>query len=77
MPNESPLLLLIDGHSMVFRAWFAIKQELATSDGVPTRGARGFISMLFKTIRDHNPSHIAVTFDTKAPTFRGRNVRRV
>ena len=70
MPNESPLLLLIDGHSMVFRAWFAIKQELATSDGVPTRGARGFISMLFKTIKDHNPSHIAVTFDTKAPTFR-------
>ena len=64
------LFLLIDGHAIVFRAWFAMRDHLITSSGQNTTGASGFMTMLFKTIREQNPTHIAVTFDTKAPTFR-------
>jgi len=64
--------LLIDGHAIVFRAWFAMikQQPLITSFGINTTGAHGFMRMLLKTIRQQKPTHIAVTFDTKAPTFR-------
>ena len=68
--DRPPLLLVIDGHSMVFRAWFAIPSRLTSGSGVDTRGAYGFLTTLIRTIRDHKPTHIAVTFDTRAPTFR-------
>ena len=55
---------------MVFRAWFAIPERLTTSTGKDTRGAYGFLTTFLRVIREHSPSHIAVTFDTKAPTFR-------
>ena len=67
---DDQLFLLIDGHAIVFRAWFAMRDHLITSSGQNTTGASGFMTMLFKTIREQNPTHIAVTFDTKAPTFR-------
>ena len=68
--TDDPLFLLIDGHAIVFRAWFAMRDHLITSSGQNTTGASGFMTMLLKTIREQNPTHIAVTFDTKAPTFR-------
>ncbi len=68
--DRPPLLLVIDGHSMVFRAWFAIPERLTSASGVETRGAYGFLTTLIRTIRDHKPTHIAITFDTRAPTFR-------
>ncbi len=55
---------------MVFRAWYAIPERLTTSTGKDTRGAYGFLTTFLRVIREHSPSHIAVTFDTKAPTFR-------
>ena len=68
--NKNDLLLIIDGHSMVFRAWFAIPERLTTSTGKDTRGAYGFLATLMRTIRERKPTHLAITFDTRAPTFR-------
>ena len=68
--DRPPLLLVIDGHSMVFRAWFAIPSRLTSGSGTDTRGAYGFLTTLIRTLRDHKPTHVAVTFDTRAPTFR-------
>jgi len=69
-PNPDQLLLLVDGHVVVFRAWFAVRDHVITSGGQITSGVSGFMTMLLKVIREHNPTHIAVTFDTKTPTFR-------
>lgn len=63
-------LLVVDGHSLVFRAWFAMAERLTTKAGVATGGALGFTRMLLKVVGDHQPTHIAVAFDTPAPTFR-------
>ncbi|MBT3995243.1 MAG: DNA polymerase I [Chloroflexi bacterium] len=68
--SDDKLFLLIDGHAIVFRAWFAMRDHLITASGQNTTGASGFMSMFLKTIREQNPTHIAVTFDTKTPTFR-------
>ena len=68
--SDDQLFLLIDGHAIVFRAWFAMRDHLITASGQNTTGASGFMTMFLKTIREQKPTHIAVTFDTKAPTFR-------
>ena len=68
--TDDQLFLLIDGHAIVFRAWFAMRDHLITLSGQNTTGASGFMTMFLKTIREQKPTHIAVTFDTKAPTFR-------
>ena len=70
--NREPLILVVDGHSMVFRAWFALSRGggLTNSAGQQTHGAYGFLRNLIATIREYSPTHIAVTFDTRAPTFR-------
>lgn len=73
MPSNSkkkPLLLVMDGHSMVFRAWFAIPERLSTSSGQDTRGAYGWLTTFLRTLREQKPTHVVLTFDTKAPTFR-------
>jgi len=67
--SEENKLLIVDGHAMVFRAWFSIPERL-NSNQTDTRGAYGFINTLLKTIRERNISHVSVCFDTKAPTFR-------
>ena len=68
--TDDQLFLLIDGHAIVFRAWFAMRDHLITASGQNTTGASGFMTMFLKTIREQKPTHIAVTFDTKTPTFR-------
>ena len=68
--NRKPLLLVMDGHAMIFRAWFSIPERLSTSTGRDTRGAYGFLTTFLKVIRDHSPTHVALTLDTRAPTFR-------
>ena len=55
---------------MIFRAWFSIPERLSTSTGRDTRGAYGFLTTFLKVIRDHSPTHVALTLDTRAPTFR-------
>jgi len=68
--NDRPLLLVIDGHAMVYRAFFSIPERLSTATGQDTRGVYGFLTTFLKIVREHKPTHVAVAFDTSAPTFR-------
>ena len=63
-------LLLLDGHSLAYRAFYALPTDLATSSGQVTNAVYGFTSMLIKVVGDEKPDHLAVAFDTAAPTFR-------
>jgi DNA polymerase-1 len=66
-----PRLLLLDGHSMAYRAFYAFPAEnFATSTGQPTNAVYGFASMLANILRDEAPTHFAVAFDVSRKTFR-------
>ena len=62
-------LILIDGNSLLFRAYFAMR-PMVTSKGMHTQGVFAFVNMLNKIIADYSPTHIAVAFDMKGGTFR-------
>ncbi|WP_280700006.1 DNA polymerase I [Kitasatospora sp. GP82] len=63
--------MLLDGHSMAYRAWFALPVEnFSTSTGQSTNAVYGFASMLANTVRDEQPTHLAVAFDLSRKTFR-------
>ena len=68
-PASGPLLLL-DGMSLGFRAYFALPNTLITSSGTVTNAVHGFTSMLAYLIREHHPSGVAVAFDLPGETFR-------
>ncbi|HET7414737.1 MAG TPA: DNA polymerase I [Arthrobacter sp.] len=71
--SESKRLLVVDGHSMAFRAFFALPAEnFSTSTGQHTNAVYGFTSMLINLIRDEQPSHVVVAFDLDTPTFRSQ-----
>jgi len=64
-------LLLLDGHSLAYRAFFALPVEnFATTTGQPTNAVYGFTAMLINVLRDEKPTHVAVAFDRSEPTFR-------
>ncbi|MDN4484513.1 DNA polymerase I [Demequina sp. SYSU T0a273] len=64
-------LLLVDGLSMAFRAFFGLPVEnFATSTGVPTNAVYGFTTMLATLLKDNAPTHVAVAFDLPGGTFR-------
>ena len=64
-------LLLLDGHSLAYRAFFALPVEnFSTTTGQPTNAVYGFTAMLINVLRDEQPTHIAVAFDRGEPTFR-------
>ncbi|MFI2102525.1 DNA polymerase I [Isoptericola sp. NPDC019693] len=65
-----PRLLLIDGHSMAYRAFYALPDTLVTSSGQVTNAVYGFTSMLTNLLRDEQPTHAAVAFDAGRVTFR-------
>jgi DNA polymerase I len=65
-----PTLAILDGHSLAYRAFFALPEDLATSSGQPTNSVYGFTSMLLKLMADHHPDALAVAWDTPVPTFR-------
>ncbi len=62
-------LFLIDGHALLFQAYYAIP-PLSTPKGDPINAVYGFTSMLRKLMKSQDPDYLAITFDTKAPTFR-------
>ena len=62
-------LILIDGNSLLFRAYFAMR-PMVTSKGIHTQGVFAFVNMLVKILKDYDPTHIAVAFDLKGGTFR-------
>jgi DNA polymerase-1 len=64
-------LLLLDGHSLAYRAFFALPIEnFSTTTGQPTNAVYGFTAMLINVLRDEKPTHVAVAFDRGEPTFR-------
>jgi DNA polymerase-1 len=71
-PGERPeTLLLIDGHSIAYRAFFALPVEnFSTTTGQHTNAVYGFTSMLINVLRDEQPTHLAVAFDVSRKTFR-------
>src|SRR3954471_18739117 len=69
--GERPRLLLLDGHSLAYRAFFALPVEnFSTTTGQPTNAVYGFTSMLINILRDEQPTHLAVAFDVGRKTFR-------
>ncbi len=71
MLEPAQLLLLLDGHALLHRAWHAIRDPLTVrSTGEEVRAVFGFFNSLLRTLADRKPSHLAVTFDLPQPTFR-------
>ena len=71
MFEEKPLLILIDGNALVHRAWHAFKEPLnVRSTGEEVTAVFGFLNTLLRALSDWKPTHVAVTFDLPAPTFR-------
>jgi DNA polymerase-1 len=70
MGDAAPKLLLIDGLSLAFRAFYALPTDLATPNGTVTNAVYGFTSMLVKVLTDERPDAIAVVFDAPGRTFR-------
>lgn len=68
MDNKKKILL-IDGNSIINRAFFALP-PMDNGDGLHTNAVYGFLTMMFKMIKNIQPTHISVAFDLKAPTFR-------
>lgn len=69
--GRTPRLLVIDGHSMAFRAFYALPPEnFSTDTGQHTNAVHGFTSMLLTMIRQQKPTHVVVAFDLDTPTFR-------
>ena len=67
-------LLLLDGHSLAYRALFALPVEnFATTTGQPTNAVYGFTAMLINVLRDEKPTRVAVAFDRGEPTFGTRS----
>jgi DNA polymerase I len=71
MAKEQKRLLLIDGHSMAYRAFFALPVEnFTTATGQHTNAIYGFATMLISLLKDEKPTHVAVAFDVSRKTFR-------
>ena len=69
--DTRPKLLLIDGHSVAYRAFYALPVEnFSTQTGQHTNGVFGFTSMLINVLRDENPTHVGVAFDVSPRTIR-------
>ena len=69
--SARPRLLLLDGHSLAYRAFYALPVEnFSTTTGQPTNAVYGFTSMLINTLRDEKPTHVGVAFDVSRVTFR-------
>ncbi len=64
-------MLLLDGHSLAYRAFYALPVEnFSTTTGQPTNAVYGFTAMLINLLRDEEPTHLAVAFDVSRATFR-------
>jgi DNA polymerase-1 len=67
---KRPKVLLLDGHSLAFRAFYALPEDLKTTDGTYTNAVYGFTSMLIKLMQEQRPDYIACCFDMGAPLER-------
>src|SRR6187549_545540 len=64
-PARDCELFLVDGNNLAYRAFFALPEELVTSEGVHTNALLGFTNMLFKLLADYRPKGVAVAWDTR------------
>jgi DNA polymerase-1 len=64
-PARESELFLVDGNNLAYRAFFALPEELATTDGQPTNALLGFTNMLFKLLADYRPKGVAVAWDSR------------
>jgi DNA polymerase I len=64
-PARDAELFLVDGNNLAYRAFFALPEELATSEGFATNALLGFTNMLFKLLTDYRPKGVAVAWDTR------------
>jgi DNA polymerase-1 len=67
-------IMLVDGNSLTYRAFFALPTDLTTASGQVTNAVFGFTSMLINLVRDHAPDRVIVAFDRPEPTFRHKKV---
>lgn len=68
-----PYLVIMDGHAMVFRSWFAMQKArplTVRATGEDIRGTYSFTNTFFKMLNEHKPTHVAIAFDPPGPTFR-------
>ncbi len=65
-------IVLLDGYSLMYRAFHALQTPMNAPDGTPTNAVHGFVMMLMKVIAEERPDSLAVAFDLHAPTFRHR-----
>ena len=71
--DKKPLLILMDGHAMAYRAWYGIPQPLhVRSTGEEVRAVFGFLNTFLRTLEDWQPTHCGIAFDLSGPTFRHR-----
>ena len=63
-------VVIIDGNSLINRAYYAMQRPMITREGIYTQGIYGFLNMLTKIREDYKPEYLTVAFDLKAPTFR-------
>ena len=71
--SGKPTLLVVDGHSLAYRAFFALPVDnFSTKDGQHTNGIYGFLSMFVNLVKAERPTHLAVAFDTSRQSFRTR-----
>ncbi|MGH2806749.1 MAG: DNA polymerase I, partial [Actinomycetota bacterium] len=70
MASKKPKLLLLDGHSLAFRAFYALPEDLTTTDGTHTNAVYGFTAMLIKLLQEQKPDYITACFDMGAPLER-------
>jgi DNA polymerase-1 len=75
-PARDSELFLVDGNNLAYRAFFALPEELATSEGFSTNALLGFTNMLFKLLADYRPKGVAVAWDTR-PTHRHETAEAV
>src|SRR3984885_1945208 len=64
-PARESDLFLVDGNNLAYRAFFALPEELATTEGFPTGALLGFTNMLFKLLSDYHPRGVAVAWDSR------------
>lgn len=68
--EQGPFFYILDGHSLAYRAFFALPLELKTKEGLHTNAILGFINMLLRLMKDRGPEYMAAAFDHPTPTFR-------
>ena len=76
MLEERPMLMLLDGHALVHRAWHGIREPLTVRrTGEEVKGVYGFVNTLLRALHEFRPSHCAIAFDVSAPTFRHKGFK--